>query len=103
MIFHFAYDIILAHPALEGSIKTEFELVRKWDLQNQKFYDIAKNELGILYQVKLNMYNMLKFRAPTDCVQYFTGTSGSVLSYNHAGGQLLHSQVYNNCIRTEKG
>ena len=54
------------------------------------------------YQVWLHTI-VFKFRAPTDCVQYFTGTSGSVLSYNHAGGQLLQSQVYNNCIRTEKG
>ena len=43
------------------------------------------------------------FRAPTDCVQYFTGISGSVKSYNYAGAQLLAGQRYNNCIRTEKG
>ena len=43
------------------------------------------------------------FRAPTDCVQYFTGTAGSVKSYNYAGGQILAGQRYNNCIRTEKG
>ena len=42
-------------------------------------------------------------RAPTDCVQYFTGISGSVKSYNYAGAQLLAGQRYNNCIRTEKG
>ena len=51
--------------------------------------------------------NILKvffhFRAPTDCVQYFTGTAGSVKSYNYAGGQVLAGQRYNNCIRTEKG
>ena len=40
------------------------------------------------------------FRAPTDCVQYFTGTAGSVKSYNYAGGQILAGQRYNNCIRT---
>jgi len=43
------------------------------------------------------------WRAPTDCTQYFTGVSGSVKSYNFAGGQLLNSQYYTNCIRTEKG
>jgi len=43
------------------------------------------------------------WKAPTDCVQYFTGLSGSVYSYNFAGGQMLASMVYNNCIRTEKG
>ena len=42
-------------------------------------------------------------RAPTDCVQYFTGTAGTVKSYNFAGGQILAGQRYNNCIRTEKG
>jgi len=43
------------------------------------------------------------YKAPTDCVQYFTGISGSVKSYNYAGAQLLAGQRYNNCIRTEKG
>ena len=52
---------------------------------------------------KTLFYNLILFRAPTDCVQYFTGTAGSVQSYNHAGGQLLKSQRYTNCIRTEKG
>ena len=42
-------------------------------------------------------------RAPTDCTQYFTGTAGSVKSYNFAGGQLLNSMYYTNCIRTEAG
>merc|ERR1719293_626093 len=43
------------------------------------------------------------WKAPTDCVQYFTGKSGTVKSYNFGGGQLLQSQIYTNCIRTEKG
>ena len=43
------------------------------------------------------------YRAPTDCVQYFTGKTGSVKSYNFGGGQLLQSQIYTNCIRTEAG
>merc|ERR1712183_1145410 len=41
------------------------------------------------------------WRAPTDCVQYFTGASGNVKNYNF--GQLLLGQYYTNCIRTEKG
>lgn len=43
------------------------------------------------------------WKAPVDCVQYFTGSSGNVKSYNFAGGQLLTSQYYTNCIRTEEG
>merc|ERR1712048_1230616 len=41
------------------------------------------------------------WKAPTDCTQYFTGVSGSVLSYSY--GQLLNSMYYTNCIRTEAG
>lgn len=42
------------------------------------------------------------YKAPTDCVQYFTGTSNIVKSYNFAGAQLLNAQHYTNCIRTEE-
>jgi len=41
------------------------------------------------------------WKAPTDCTQYFTGVSGSVYSYSY--GQMLNSQYYTNCIRTEAG
>jgi len=41
------------------------------------------------------------WKAPTDCTQYFTGVSGNVQSYSY--GQMLTSQYYTNCIRTEKG
>merc|ERR1711994_34183 len=41
------------------------------------------------------------WKAPTDCVQYFTGASGNVQSYSY--GQMLRGQYYTNCIRTEKG
>merc|ERR1712024_258320 len=41
------------------------------------------------------------WKAPTDCTQYFTGVSGSVLSYSY--GEMLQAQYYTNCIRTEKG
>ena len=42
-------------------------------------------------------------KAPTGCVQYFTGTSGSVSSYNHLGGNLLSNQWYSVCFRQELG
>lgn len=43
------------------------------------------------------------WKAPTNCVQYFTGISGNVVSYNHQGNLFLTGQDYTNCIRTEKG
>jgi len=41
------------------------------------------------------------WKAPTDCTQYFTGVAGNVQSYSY--GQMLSSQYYTNCIRTEAG
>lgn len=43
------------------------------------------------------------WKAPTDCTQYFTGTSGEIYSYNFAGALFLQAQYYTNCLRTEKG
>ena len=43
--------------------------------------------------------NGQSLRAPTDCVQYFTGTAGQIYSYNF--GQMLGGMYYTNCIRTE--
>jgi len=43
------------------------------------------------------------WKAPTDCVQYYTGTTGTIQSYNFGGAQLLQGMYYTNCIRTEFG
>merc|ERR1711881_664077 len=37
------------------------------------------------------------------CLQYFTGVTGNLYSYNYAGGVHLANQQYTNCIRTEQG
>merc|ERR550532_3259149 len=42
------------------------------------------------------------WKAPTNCVQYFTGISDTVQNYNF-GGQMLQAQSYENCIRTGDG
>merc|ERR1712062_36432 len=42
------------------------------------------------------------WKAPTDCVQYFTAISDTVDSYNF-GNQLLQKQNYDNCVRQAKG
>ena len=41
--------------------------------------------------------------APAGCLQYFTGTSGTIESFNIDGGVHLSNQYYTICIRTEKG
>jgi len=44
-----------------------------------------------------------EWRPPEGCLQYFTGTSGTIQSYNYAGGYHLASQKYSSCVRTEQG
>jgi len=41
------------------------------------------------------------WRAPDDCLQYYTGSSGEFRSFNFANGQLLSSQAYRACFRQE--
>ena len=78
-------------------------------LTSVKSFNILARQISCFAEWRLGVavwaFIILKLmsRAPTDCVQWHTGTSGNVLSYNHAGEQLLHKQIYNNCIRTEKG
>jgi len=43
------------------------------------------------------------WKPPEDCLQYFTGTTGYIYSYNYAGGYHLANHQYMNCIRTEQG
>ena len=47
--------------------------------------------------------NYFYFRAPADCTQYFTGTTGTIQTYNFAGGQLIAGVDYTNCVRQELG
>ena len=43
------------------------------------------------------------WKPPDGCMQYFTGITGYIYSYNYAGSYHLASQQYTNCIRTEQG
>ena len=43
------------------------------------------------------------WKPPEGCVQYLTGSTGYIYSYNYAGGVHLASQYYSNCIRAERG
>lgn len=43
------------------------------------------------------------WRPPADCLQWFTGASGVIQSFNFAGGMHLASHQYNVCIRSEQG
>jgi len=42
------------------------------------------------------------WKAPTDCLQYFTAVAGNIKNYNF-GNQILQAQNYNNCIREGSG
>ena len=43
-------------------------------------------------------------RAPTDCLQYFTGVAGNVMSFGWTAQQVLTlNQAYTSCFRQEIG
>ena len=44
-----------------------------------------------------------EWKPPQGCLQYFTGATGYIYSYNYQGSLHLADQNYNNCIRTESG
>ena len=50
-------------------------------------------------------FNYFNNRAPDDCVQYFTGTSGAFTSFNYMANtpQVLQSLNYKICFRQEEG
>ena len=43
------------------------------------------------YHISLSLFHELTVRAPTDCVQYFTGIADTVQNYNY-GNQMLQNQ-----------
>ena len=52
----------------------------------------------------LNKYALVIFRAPSDCLQYYTGAAGRFKSFNFGGTQvLLWSLQYRVCVRKEAG
>eukprot|EP00094_Tigriopus_californicus_P013726 TCALIF_13282-PA protein Name:"Protein of unknown function" AED:0.22 eAED:0.30 QI:0/0.88/0.7/1/0.77/0.9/10/0/349 len=56
------------------------------------------------FKVKVTFYQCDSLnKAPADCVQYFTGVSGTFQSYNYQGGQLIDNQRYATCFRQEEG
>ena len=54
------------------------------------------------YKVKISQIPCnVNYKAPTDCVKYFTGTTGVATTYNF--GHMLQSQDFSTCVRQEIG
>ncbi len=65
---------------------------------------LGASSTGGTHRIKVGMIECTSTsKPPSGCVQYFTGTSNTVQSYNYQGGQLIQSQFYTNCIRQEYG
>ena len=88
------------------------------DLSSTKMYNVLLQQIPCdaeyklvpidIYSIHIMYYWYIlcvitnsEFRAPTDCVQYFTGLTGSVANYGFGSGDLLINQEYTMCIRTE--
>jgi len=76
----------------------EFGAASSDDIELKTTFDATQKQWNILTR---QISCTASWKAPPDCVQYFTGITGTVKSYNF--GQILQSQQYNNCIRQEKG
>ena len=68
-----------------------------------QFFKMNYSFLNYIYLFERSDLPAALCSAPNGCAQYFTGSMGTVSSYNHAGGQQLSSQRANMCVRTEKG
>ena len=93
------------HLSESASVKRILMLLRDWDLP---CLDLTwrPNKFGLVLfdnwtYINIMCFNFWITRAPTDCVQYFTGITGSVANYGFGSGDLLTNQQYTNCIRTE--
>ena len=43
------------------------------------------------------------YKAPSGCLQYYTGRSGRVKSFNRSNGKMLYNLRYSACVRREPG
>lgn len=56
------------------------------------------------WNIKISQISCLSTTLPPQgCTQYFVGTSGTITSFNQAGGVQLANQHQNICIRRERG
>ena len=58
-----------------------------------------------LWRIKVGYIDCFAIRrAPTDCLQYFTGIAGNVMSFGWTAQQVLTlNQAYTSCFRQEIG
>ena len=56
------------------------------------------------YKIKVSQIECYaSYAAPPGCLQYYTGSTGRVKSFNRANGKMLHNLIYNACVRRESG
>ena len=67
------------------------------------FLDVPGFNSAYFFQIKVDQIACeATYRAPTDCVQYHTGLSGTFMSFNHPD-YIPQGQHYAICIRQEEG
>ena len=97
-----------------SNLPTTTSLLPKCSTSFSSRFPVTLTTSGSLFSLKINHLIIQRLndrqlseleskitRAPSDCVQYFTGTTGSVANYGFGSGDLLLNQQYSNCIRTE--
>ena len=67
-------------------------------------FTIAAASTGSSWKIKISQIECFApWKAPSDCLQFYTGVSGNVQTFNYAGNVVLRNQQYSACIRKESG
>jgi len=67
-------------------------------------FTIATTTTGATWNIKVSMIECSSsMRAPHDCQQWLTGSSGLLMSYGWKGGHVVTGSDYSSCIRRENG
>ena len=95
---------ILAPPVICGTNTGEHMYIPVCDQCNEitSSFGSSSTATTSAFTIKITMVECTsKRKAPEGCTQYFTGTTGDLMTYNYqsASGVLLHNQDYCACVR----
>jgi len=91
-------------PVICGTNTNQHMLLEADDSCNALTFVWTGSSTTRKWNIKISQISCYEpWKAPEGCTQYFTGSTGTVKSYNYDGGVQLADQSYVNCIRQEEG
>jgi len=91
-------------PVICGTNTNQHMILEASDTCNKLQFVWTSSSTTRSWNIKISQIPCnVPWKAPEGCLQYFTGATGTVKSYNYDGGVQLADQNYVNCIRQEEG